>query len=46
MDGNLTENGGNDDARDCRVGGRHGGASVVVGGAFDLGWYHTMFRSQ
>ena len=43
---NLTENGEeNDNSRDHRVGGRHGGAIVVVGGAFERGWCHVMFRS-
>ena len=38
MNGNLIENGEeNDEARDCGVGGRHGGVSVVVGGRSGVG---------
>ena len=30
-------------AGDLGVGGRHGGVSVVVGGAFECGWCHKTF---
>ena len=43
----MTENGEeNNNAVDHGVGGRHGGVSVVVGGVFEHGWYHTTVRSH
>ena len=46
MNGSMTENGEeNDYARDLRVGGRHSGVSVVMGGDFERGWCHTSFKS-
>ena len=44
---NMTENGEeNDGAGDCGVGGINSGVSVVVGGSFERGWCHTVFRIQ
>ena len=41
---NMTENGEeNDNAGDCRVVGRHGGVSMVVGVAFERGWFYKTF---
>ena len=44
--GFLLSSGTSDEYRDSWVGGRHGGVSVVVGGAFERGWFHTKFRSR
>ena len=38
--------GTSNDAGDCAVGGRQDEVSVVVGGAFESGWCHTMVRSR
>ena len=41
----VLSTGTSDNARDSKVVGRHGGVSVILGEAFDFGWFHTTFRS-